>query len=36
MPASIFSTVVGGEMGQKIGTWTVKSAIQPVQAAMAR
>jgi len=31
-----FSTVVGTEMGQKIGDWVVKSIMQPVQAAMAR
>jgi hypothetical protein len=31
-----FSTIVGTEMGQKIGDWVVKSVIQPVQAAMAR
>jgi hypothetical protein len=31
-----FSTIVGREMGQKIGAWTVKSVMQPIQAAMAR
>jgi hypothetical protein len=31
-----FSTVVGREMGQKIGAYVVKSVMQPVQAAMAR
>ncbi len=30
------STIVGQEMGQKIGDWVVKSVMQPVQAAMAR
>jgi hypothetical protein len=30
------STIVGREMGQKIGDWVVKSVMQPVQAAMAR
>ena len=28
------STIVGREMGQKIGDWAVKSVMQPVQAAM--
>ena len=28
-----FSTVVGSEMGQKIGAYVVKSAMQPVQTA---
>ena len=31
-----FSTVVGTEMGQKIGDWVAKSVMQPVQGAMAR
>jgi hypothetical protein len=31
-----FSTIAGREMGQKIGTYIVKSVMQPVQAAMAR
>jgi len=30
------STIVGREMGQKIGDWAVKSVMQPVQAAMAQ
>jgi hypothetical protein len=31
-----FSTVVGTEMGQKIGEYVAKAVLQPVQAAMAR
>jgi len=31
-----FSTIAGREMGQKIGTYTVKSVMQPAQTAMAR
>jgi hypothetical protein len=31
-----FSTIAGREMGQKIGTYIVKSVMQPAQAAMAR
>jgi hypothetical protein len=31
-----FSTIAGREMGQKIGTYIVKSVMQPVQAAMTR
>jgi len=31
-----FSAIAGREMGQKIGTYVVKSVMQPVQAAMAR
>ncbi len=31
-----FSTIVGREMGQKIGEWVVKSVMQPVQTAMAQ
>ena len=30
------STIIGREMGQKIGEWVVKSVMQPVQAAMAQ
>jgi hypothetical protein len=30
------STIIGREMGQKIGDWVVKSVMQPVQAAMAQ
>jgi hypothetical protein len=31
-----FSTIAGDEMGQKIGTYVVKSVMQPVQTAMVR
>jgi len=31
-----FSTIAGREMGQKIGTYVVKSMMQPAQTAMAR
>jgi hypothetical protein len=31
-----FSTIAGREMGEKIGAWTVKSIMQPIQAAAAR
>ena len=31
-----FSTIVGREMGQKIGEYVAKAVLQPVQAAMAR
>jgi hypothetical protein len=31
-----FSTIAGWEMGEKIGAWTVKSIMQPIQAAAAR
>src|SRR5690348_1513618 len=31
-----FSTIAGSEMGQKIGAYVVKSAMQPAQTAMSR
>jgi hypothetical protein len=31
-----FSTIAGREMGQKIGTYVIKSVMQPAQTAMAR